>query len=390
MNGKTSEFAAICASCAEAGSLENVVFHSPASKGDRLKVKGTPKNVSGRLVVQFETFLTEGRVTHDNVSTEKVTDAVLSLLKDFRRADLKAAGGSASLMSSKDGEKVTLIRHGDLNAAADKPTDGNNRTKKHLLTGEERFLFEIGVSDEKGRVRDKMGAKFRQINRFSEYITEAVAKLHEKEKVYVADLCCGKSYLSFAAYHTIKNVLGRDVEMYCVDLKKSVMDYCRDVAAKCGFDGMQFVCGDIFEYTPPHRPDMVISLHACDTATDAVLECAIKYGAEIILSTPCCHHELNEKMDCPTLDFIGRRPLLRQKLCTAATDALRLMRLEAAGYDTDATELIDPEDTPKNVMLRGHLKRTRDDKKSRAALEEYKKTYEFMFGYAPKDLPEIN
>lgn len=133
---------------------------------------------------------------------------------------------------------------------------------------------------------------------------------------------------------------------------------------------------------------MVISLHACDVATDIVIDAAIRTGAEVILSTPCCHHELSEKMDSPTLDFIAKRPLLKQKLCAAATDALRLMRLEAAGYEVDATELIDPEDTPKNIMLRGYLKKGRSEKRLAEAREAYASSYRFMYGCDPSPLPE--
>lgn len=179
--------------------------------------------------------------------------------------------------------------------------------------------------------------------------------------------------------------------MDCVDRKASVMTECTEIAEKLGYTGMHFACGDIFEYMPAQRPHMVISLHACDTATDAVLEVAMKTQAQIILSTPCCHHDMNRRLDCPTLSFIGERPMLRQKFCDAATDALRLLRLEAMGYKTDATELIDPEDTPKNILLRGFL-RPRFDRRSPEAIakwERYRSAYRFLYNEEPPALPEI-
>jgi len=395
MNESALKFAALVSTAVTAGTVKNVVFHTARDKsGEILKVKGTLKNISSRKVLQLEYSLTEGRVTHENVKCDEVSLTCEKLAEAFRRADLVTYSGSATLMVSKKGDKATLVTHGDLTEIPDdvncEALDSNNRKKNRILDGSEAFLYALGVSDKNGRVRDKMQAKFRQINRFCEYIREAYDKLPKEGVLYVADLCCGKSYLSFAAYHTITEVFGRECVMYCVDLKQSVIDYCADIAEKCNFGGMVFTCGDITKFVPEHRPNMVISLHACDIATDIVLECALTYGSEVILSTPCCHHELNEKLNCAPLSFIADKPLLRQKLCTAATDALRLMRLEAAGYDTDATELIDPENTPKNIMLRGYKKNNVSKAKLDAAFESYAAAYKFMYGYEPCPLKQIN
>ena len=395
MNDSVKKFSELVFAAAYAGTVQNVVFHTPKGKSSEiLKVKGTLKNIASRKVLQLESHLTEGRVTHENIKLDEVELTVSKLTESFRRADLVTYSGSATLMISKKGDKASLVTHGKL---TEMPEDkkacelsDNDRKKNRLLSGEEKFLFELGISDKNGRVRDKMQAKFRQINRFCEYITEAKDKLPPDGVVYIADLCCGKSYLSFAAYHTVSELIGRECVMYCVDLKRSVIDYCSDIAEKCGFSGMKFTCGNINEFVPENRPNMVISLHACDTATDAVLDCAVRYGAEVILSTPCCHRELSEKLDCESLSFIADKPLLRQKLCSAATDALRLMRLEAAGYDTDATELIDPENTPKNLMLRGYKKKSFSPSARERAEKSYKDAYRFMYGYSPAPLSEVN
>ena len=395
MDDSVKKFSELVFAAAYAGTVQNVVFHTPKGKSSEiLKVKGTLKNIASRKVLQLESHLTEGRVTHENIKLDEVELTVSKLTESFRRADLVTYSGSATLMISKKGDKASLVTHGKL---TEMPEDkkacelsDNDRKKNRLLSGEEKFLFELGISDKNGRVRDKMQAKFRQINRFCEYITEAKDKLPPDGVVYIADLCCGKSYLSFAAYHTVCELLGRQCVMYCVDLKRSVIDYCSDIAEKCSFSGMKFTCGNITEFVPENRPNMVISLHACATATDAVLECAVRYGAEVILSTPCCHRELSEKLDCESLSFIADKPLLRQKLCSAATDALRLMRLEAAGYDTDATELIDPENTPKNLMLRGYKKKSFSPSERERAEKSYKDAYRFMYGYSPAPLSEVN
>ena len=388
-NEKITSFADLLKMSLTAGTLVSITFHSPIG-GDCLKCRGTLRQIGGETVVQFETSMTEGRVAQENVTADGVEYAVEKYFDTYRKADLADKNGNASVMISKKGA-VTLLKKGKIGDSSDaKPADsgsGNDREKKRLLTGEEEFLRALGVSDEKGRIHDKKQSKFRQICRFSEYIVEAEKKLRRDGTLYVCDLCCGKSYLSFAAYHVLTAVCGRDVKMTCVDLKQSVMDFCNDTAKAAHMDGMEFLCMNIDDFVPERTPDLVISLHACDIATDIVLSFASRYRADVILSTPCCHHRLNSDMDCPTLDFIADRSILKQKLATAATDALRLLKLEAEGYKTDATELIDPEDTPKNVMLRG-VKRKNfrfDSDEARQKREKYNTAYRFFYGKDPDE-----
>ncbi|MBQ9995671.1 MAG: SAM-dependent methyltransferase [Clostridia bacterium] len=389
-NEKLSAFAGLVQKSLLSGGLVNVVFHSPVSGCDALKAKGTSKTIAGKPVLQVETSLTEGRVTHENLVEGEIVSALPNQFEIFRKADLTDKSGTASVMISKKGA-VTLLEKGKIGTAVNVSAEesgenrGNDREKSRLLTGKEEFLIALGVADKNGRIHDKKQAKFRQICRFSEYIAEAAVKLKPDGELYVCDLCCGKSYLSFAAYHVLTAVLGRQVKMSCVDLKKSVIDYCADIAKQAGMDGMDFICGDINEFVPLRTPDLVISLHACDIATDIVLNFAVRHHADAILSTPCCHHQMNREMDCPTLSFIAERPVLRQKLADAATDALRLLMLDAAGYKTDATEFIDPEDTPKNIMLRAHRRKNwREDSREAAdRRERYRAAYFFMYGKYP-------
>lgn len=380
---KLTAFLELVQKSAENGCLRSVVFHSPAS-GDCLKEKGTLKRIGGDTVLQMERFLTEGRVAQENVASDRAMETLENRFDTFRKADLTDGSGTASVMISKKGA-VTLLKKGKIGETVKETAVGNDREKKRLLTGEEPFLAALGVSDERGRVHDKKQSKFRQICRFSEYIVEAEKKLEKNRPLYVCDLCCGKSYLSFAAYHVLTEICGRSVTMACVDLKRSVMDYCADIAGQTGMTGMHFICMNVNDFVPEEKPDLVISLHACDTATDAVLDFAAKYRADVILATPCCHHQMVNEMDCPTLDFIASRPILKQKLCSAATDALRLLKLESEGYRTDATELIDPEDTPKNVMLRAIRRRDfkPDSPEAEEKVRRYRDTYAFLYGKAP-------
>ncbi len=385
---------------AESGTLQNLVFSS-SSDAELLKIKGTMRVIRGNRMLQLESFFSEGRVAQENIPFAQIPEKVQAYFETpFRRADLNDRAGTASLLISKKG-KVTAVIPGALKnalaetaatgiVAAMESFGGNNREKKRLLTGEEPFLIALGISDNNGRVHDKRQAKFRQICRFSELVMEQLAHLPKEGTLEIADLCCGKSYLSFAVYHCLTRIAGREVRMVCMDLKKSVMDFCAGIAGQLGYDDMEFLCGDIADYHPVRPPDMVISLHACDTATDIVLDFAAKWHSAVILSTPCCQRELSRNLSCSTLSFIADKPVLRRKFCDAATDALRLARLECMGYTADALEFIDPEDTPKNVMLRA-VRRKNVSLTSSAVTEkraQYRAAYRFLTDIDPVPFPE--
>lgn len=384
---KTEVFAAYVQTAAVGGVLRCVTVSLPRDKSSEVKkIRGELRMVGGTPVLQLEYTLTEGRLRHENIPPSSAAQRILDRLPEFTRAELYAGEDSASLMISKKG-KETLICTPKLESAiagtADADLRGNDRKKSYIIPEDAPFLQVLGVSDKNGRVHDKKRAKFRQINRFAEYARDYLEKMQDDE-LFVADMCCGKSYLSFALYHLVTAVLGKSCRMVCVDLKKSVIDDVSAAARDCGFDGMEFVCEDISKFTVNEPPHMTVSLHACDTATDMVLDFAIRSGSKTILSTPCCHHEMNDLLDSPELDFIAQHSVLRQKLCAAATDSLRLLRLKAAGYKADAVEFIDPEDTPKNVMLRGRLTGRRDA----AAAEKYRESYTFLTGKTAPALPE--
>lgn len=372
--------------CAADGTLKKAILSKPNDK-TVIRTVLTGKMLSGKAVVQAETFKSDNKAIHKNLSLadSNVTESVSVLAQDFSQINIISSAGECELRRSKNG-KITvkglakLMQYTPTEIKASESE--NNRKKQYILDGSESFLKLLGVSDENGRVYDKKQSKFRQINRFLEHIRDITKYLPADGELFILDLCCGKSYLSFAVYHYFANVLKRDVTMHGVDLKPDVISYCAETSEKLGYDGLTFICGDISQYTPPKHPNLVVSLHACDTATDIVIDKAIAEDAEVILSTPCCHHELNHKLDCPTLDFIAEHSMLRQKFCDAATDALRLMRMKMNGYSADALELIDPEDTPKNILLRG-IKKKGFDKSSPKALElakEYEETRAFLYG----------
>ena len=362
---------------AEKRKLRKLVLSKP---DDRTLQKAvlTLRESGKKTFLQIEYFHKDNKATHKNLPFDKeLLSSLQALGGGFSQINLLCADGECEYKRSSSGKEV-LLGADKLEKALSLNTDNiilpiaNNRDKKHILDGSEPFLRLLGVSDMNGRVYDRKQAKFRQINRFLELIRDVEDKL-PKGKIRICDLCCGKSYLSFAVYHYFANVKGYEVSMTGIDLKSDVIDYCNSVAQKLDFSGLEFICRDIRGYSPEQLPSLVISLHACDIATDIVLTQAAEWRTDVILSTPCCHHELNHNISCDSLSFITDYSMLRQKLCDAATDALRLCRLEAQGYSTAALELIDPDETPKNIMLRAIRKKNfdPDSRSAKEAMQRY-------------------
>ena len=395
---------ALIADCASAQVLDKAVFSKCRDKAVS-RATLTLKRVKGEVVLQLETLRTADaadtevnkkkpvQAAHENLSSADILPRLIALAADFDQINLMTTAGTCELRRSKGGKETLIGATGIRKALDSSPAGGgkapqkitvggNDKVKRRILTGAEPFLIELGVSDQNGRVHDKKQAKYRQINRFLELIRDVESHLPAEGPLHIADLCCGKSYLSFAVYHYFTAIRGRTVRMVGVDMKAEVMEECNTIARNLSMDGLEFICGDVtlYEFPDGARADMVISLHACDIATDIVLDKATAWGAKVILSTPCCHHDLNRRLNSPALSFIAEHSMLRQKLCEAATDALRLKKLEANGYDVTALELIDPEETPKNIMLRGIRKYDPASARCQKAAEEYRAAYAFLTG----------
>ena len=404
MNTPFERLADLVYRCAVAALMNKAVLSKCHDKAVQ-RCTLTLRRIRGEVMIQAETMrvATVAKVagkgepvqaSHENIPvTPEGNTRLLALLANFDQVNLMTPAGSCEFRRSKNG-KETLLGAAPIYTALDQgqdipprlPLAGNDKQKNRILSGNEAFLIHLGVSDAQGRVHDKKQPKFRQINRFLELIRDVEAHLPAEGRINICDLCCGKSYLSFAVYHYFSEIKKRDVRMVGVDMKADVMDDCNAVAKALGMTGLSFECADVslFDFGQPVH--MVISLHACDTATDLVLDKALDWGAKVLLSTPCCHHAMNKALDCSALSFIAEHSMLKQKLCDAATDALRLKRLEAAGYDVAALELIDPEETPKNVMLRGIKKYDPSAARCKKAADAYKQAYQFLFNREMSDV----
>lgn len=380
----------------EASALKKVVLSKCEDK-ERKRLTVRPCTHKGKLLFAFEEQMSDGKALHRNLSYEEAIVALKEALLYYGQANLLTAAADAEYRRSKKGSEVLLggpklrtALSGGGASFADALTETLERSKNYILSGNEEFLKHLGVSDKNGRVYDKKQAKFRQINRFLEHIRDIEDKLPSEGELLIYDLCCGKSYLSFAVYHYFTEIKKRPVQMLGMDLKRDCMTFCAETAKAIGFNGMRFETGDIRSIDRSRAPHLVLSLHACDIATDIVLHFAAEVKAGVILSTPCCQHDMLGKVGAKELSFVTDYPKLSGKLCEALTDALRLLRLRTFGYECSALELTDPDDTPKNTLLRAVLPLYPNEAKCLAAKEEYRASLRFVFGKDTDDYPQFN
>ena len=385
MNPKSDFLSLVCASFKKEV-LKKLIFSRP-KETEIIKVSGRLCSHRGRRILALEYSLPGNTVSQKNISECELEAKLAELIDLYSQANLITTLGDAEWKTSKNGKEVllggdALLRR--LNGSApsfESAIEELDRKKNYILSGKEDFLITLGISDASGRVHDKKQGKFRQINRFLEHIENVYKELPRDKKILIYDLCCGKSYLSFAVYHYLTSMKGRDVELLGIDLKRDVISWCDTVARELSYTGMKFICDDVTNTPKSVTPDMVISLHACDIATDIVINRSLSLRAKIILSTPCCHKYLNDKIMTKELSFVTDYPQLRNKLCESITDAIRLARISSYGYKVSALELTDPENTPKNTLLRA----VREDNINECELTERKARYGEILDYVLGD-----
>ena len=371
-------FSNLISASAKKGFLKKVVF-SKCSDSSVRRAVGTLFSKNETVLIQIEYFKTDGKAIHKNIDINDV-DTICALSAEFSQINLIGDGAEAEYKCSKS-KSETIIGEKKFATAIENygkkiEIKAHNRAKAYAFDGSEPFMHELGIADKNGRVLDKKQAKFRQINRFIEHIADIYKHLPSDGIINVLDLCCGKSYLSFAVYHYLTVTMKRNVNMVGIDLKKDVIDFCSRTAENLGYSGLHFHACNIDDYPYASPVHLVVSLHACDIATDIVLTKAIDLGAKVILSTPCCQKELLQNLTTDAFEFVTKYPMLKKKLCDALTDAIRLERLSAYGYDATALELTDPDDTPKNILLRA-IKRA---DKNENALNEFSRLCESLTG----------
>lgn len=333
-----------------------------SEEGERIqKIQIRPILIKEQLMFQAAGY-TEKQVFHSNLSREEAISFIKEKMNFYKQLQAYGEGIKVSVLSGKKGNLTLKSEIKDkkedlVNEREDsqrKKALSHNREKDYILPKDVPvpFLVDLGVQTKEGKIINGKYDKFRQINRFLEFIRDILPALPKDRRISIVDFGCGKSYLTFAIYYYLKIMNGLDVEITGLDLKEDVIKKCNGLKEKYGYDDLQFLTGDIGTYEGKSRVDMVVTLHACDTATDYALAKAVKWDADVILSVPCCQHELNRQIFCEPLEAVFKHGLLKERISALLTDGIRAELLEEAGYDVQAMEFIDMEHTPKNILLR--------------------------------------
>lgn len=324
---------------------------NPREKGGVTKVKIRPMLVKEKLVFQFEAF-ENNQAFHENVSAEEAVIKVQKYMELFKQLQMMTKTVNYTILVSKKG-KVTVQKKG-VKGEVKKVDLSHNRSKKYILEEGVKvpFLYDLGVQTADGKIVKSRFDKFRQINRFLEFIEDILPQLAKDKEVTILDFGCGKSYLTFAMYYYLHELKGYDIRIIGLDLKKDVIRLCNELSEKYGYEKLKFLEGNIADYTGVDEVDMVVTLHACDTATDFALAKAVGWKAKVILSVPCCQHELNGQIQNDMLAPVLKYGLIKERMAALITDALRAEYLEGEGYDAQILEFIDMEHTPKNILIR--------------------------------------
>ncbi|MFQ9932096.1 MAG: class I SAM-dependent methyltransferase [Roseburia sp.] len=327
------------------------VLSAPRDKSGVEKVKVRPLLKRGELVFQLESFCNR-QAFHENLSAGEAADRIFEYMQNMKQMQMETKQWNYTVLVSKKG-KLTIKRKAQKNP--NKQADMNHNRKKQYILEEGTmvpFLRDLGVMTEEGKIVRTKFDKFRQINRFLEFIEDILPQLDKGREVTILDFGCGKSYLTFAMYYYLHELKQYDIHIIGLDLKSEVIRHCNELSVKYGYEKLTFLEGDIADYEGVDQVDMVVTLHACDTATDYALAKAVGWHAKVILSVPCCQHEINGQIENDVLKPILKHGLLKERFSAIVTDALRAEYLEREGYEVQVLEFIDMEHTPKNILIR--------------------------------------
>lgn len=322
------------------------------SEDKAVKVRIRPVILKNEIEYQVSEFVGR-KVLHSNHSAADVKKKIIDYMtEDFKQAQINMTDAAATILSSKSKTLTCKYKKaGQLKVQRDL---SHNRTKKYIIQEGKpvAFMIDLGVMGQDGKIIRTRYDKFRQINRFLEYIEDILPKLDKQRELTIIDFGCGKSYLTFAMYYYLKELKGYNIRIIGLDLKADVIEHCNELRTRYGYDKLDFYVGDIATYKDVDKVDMVVTLHACDIATDYALAKAVKWGAEVILSVPCCQHEANRTIKSDILSPVMEYGILKERMAAIVTDAARAKLLTANGYDTQILEFIDMEHTPKNLLIR--------------------------------------
>ena len=359
--------------------LERILVSNARSTSSISKLQVRPVPVKGEVRYQV-TRIQGTKAIHENYEKEELISYLTEQMKEnFRQLQLEGRYVQGRVLVSKKGKADIKARETKARVREDfTPMLSHNRKKKYLLQEgiPVPWLVDLGVMTPEGKVRNSRYDKFKQLNRYLEFIQDILPKLPKDREIRIIDFECGKSYLTFAMYYYLKELNHYDIQVTGLDLKADVIEKCQSLADKYGYDRLDFQQGDIASYEGADQVDMVVTLHACDTATDFALAKAVKWGARVILSVPCCQHELNRQVYNQDLAPVLEYGILKERFAALLTDGLRAQMLKSAGYDTQILEFISMEHTPKNLLIRAVKNENRkEDPKQRQEWENCIKAF---------------
>ena len=356
------------------------------------KVTLRPVKIGKDVLFQAERVFLK-KVTHQNLTAPQAVSFCLDLvMKEFKQINIFTQEKEIQVLASKPASpRITTKKAG---CTAPKVVSIEHNKKKNYIIEDGMpcdFLIRLGVMNADGKVFPRHYSKFRQINRYLEIVEDVFPYLPPDKTLKIIDFGCGKAYLTFALYYYLKVLKNRDVEIIGLDLKADVIKFCSQVAKDLRYTELKFLMGDIADYTDTSA-DMVVTLHACDTATDYALMHAVSWNTKVILSVPCCQHELFKQIHNELHQPMLKHGILKDRLTEYLTDGLRGLKLEAAGYDVAMIEFTSLEHTARNIMIKAvksNAAGAYQKKKCHAAQQQYEALCQFYQVHPAIDqLPE--
>lgn len=341
--------------------LYQIIISNPRRKEEAFKVKVRPIMMKGSICFQ-ETISRGTQVFHENYEKDGMLDRLVRYMEeDFRQLEAQSMDGKLNVLVSKKGRMTIKQQKADSPQNQMMPDMSHNRSKQYILKEgvPVPFLIDLDVQTTEGAIVKSKYNKFKQINRYLEFVEDILPALPKERTIHIIDFGCGKSYLTFALYYYLHELKQLDVMITGLDLKTDVINKCNQLAERYGYDQLQFFQGDISTFQGAECVDMVVTLHACDTATDFAIKKAVDWGARVIFTVPCCQHEVNKQIENELLSPVFQYGLLKERISALLTDGIRANLLEEAGYETQVLEFISMEHTPKNILIRA-VKRERD------------------------------
>ena len=318
------------------------------------------------------------QVFHYNYKKEEVLDKLPEYFEGlFKQVQIRTTSKNVNILISKKG-KATIKKKLLGKEIQPKGTLSHNRKKVYILKEDRKvpFLVDLGIMTPEGKIVSSKYDKFKQINRYLEFIEDVLPSLKKEEEINIIDFGCGKSYLTFATYYYLNELKGYNAKIIGLDLKEDVIRHCNELSKRYGYEKLTFMKGDIASYNQDNPVDMVITLHACDTATDYAMYKAVSWGAKVILSVPCCQHELNRQIKSEVMQPIFKYGLIQERMAALITDGMRARLLEEFGYKVQVMEFIDMEHTPKNILIRAV--KEKDAKPDQMSIESYENLKSFL------------